>query len=129
MKFRVYFSPAFSVCGIAIFFISNVIFLLLLFRTSKWHEIIEAFKASVPLKRHWRNFRAYPDCFAANEAVEWLYRYLKTSSNFKAKTKIQRQQAVQLLQVFLNENIFEDVRGDKYSSKQFQDDDRLYKCV
>ena len=79
----------------------------------------------MPLKRHWRNFRAYSDCFAANEAIEWLYRYLKTSHNFKSQTSITRQ----LLQIFLKERIIEDVRGDKYNSKEFQDDDRLFKYI
>ena len=83
----------------------------------------------MPLKRHWRNFRAYSDCFAANEAIEWLYRYLKTSHNFKSQTSITRQQAIQLLQIFLKERIIEDVRGDKYNSKEFQDDDRLFKYI
>lgn len=93
----------------------------------KWNEIIESFKTSIPLKRHWRNLKSYSDCFTANEAIEWLYNYLKTSPNFKSQTLITRQKAIQLLQIFLKQKIIEDVRGDKYNNKEFQDDDRLYK--
>jgi hypothetical protein len=83
----------------------------------------------VPLKKHWRNFRTYQDCFSASEAIEWLYQYLKASPNFKSHTSLTRQQAIQLLQVFLKEKIIEDVRASslKFQFKEFQDDDRLYK--
>ena len=106
---------------------NSIILLLFSHFSSQWHEIIESFHTNVALKRHWRNFRTYSDCFAENEAIEWLYKYLKTSHNFKSQTLITRQQAIQLLQIFLKERIIEDVRGDKYNTKEFQDDDRLYK--
>lgn len=97
--------------------------------TRIWYEIINAFREEVPLKKHWRNFRTYQDCFSASEAVEWLYRYLKSSPNFKSHTTLTRQQAIQLLQIFLKEKIIEDVRASdiKFTFKDFQDDDRLYK--
>lgn len=97
--------------------------------TRIWYEIINSFHESVPLKKHWRNFRTYQDCFSASEAIDWLYRYLKASPNFKSHTSLTRQQAIQLLQIFLKEKIIEDVRaGDvKFTFKEFTDDDRLYK--
>ena len=49
----------------------------------QWYEIVNSFYANVILKKHWRNFRTYPDCFAASEAIDWLFGYLKTSPNFK----------------------------------------------
>jgi hypothetical protein len=81
------------------------------------------------LRKHWRQFRTYQDCFAASDAVDWLFSYLKSSSNFKSHTSITRQQAIQLLQIFLKEKIIEDVRAsnEKYIFKPFSDDDRLYK--
>ena len=39
-------------------------------------------------------------------------------NNFKSQTTITRQQAIQLLQIFLKERIIEDVRGDKYNNKE-----------
>lgn len=85
---------------------------------------------NLPLKRHWRNFRTYTDCFAASEAIDWLCRNLKPNTNTatKSQTPLTRQQATQLLQFFLREKIIEDVRvGEKVSTKELQDDDRLYK--
>ena len=105
------------------FFKSKIIYLF------QWYEIVNSFYANVTLKKHWRNFRAYQDCFAACEAIEWLFGYLKQSPNFKSHTSLKREQAVQLLQVFLKDKIIEDVRAssEKYIFKPFSDDDRLYK--
>ena len=81
----------------------------------------------MPLKRHWKNFRTFNDCFTASEAIDWTYRYLKTSPNFQHLT-ITKTNAIKLLQIFLKERIIEDVRaGENYSFKEFQDDDRIYK--
>lgn len=81
----------------------------------------------MPLKRHWKNFRTFNDCFTASEAIDWTYRYLKSSPNFQHLT-ITKINAIKLLQIFLKERIIEDVRaGENYSYKEFQDDDRIYK--
>jgi hypothetical protein len=85
---------------------------------------------NMPLKRHWRNFRTYSDCFTASEAIEWLYRHLKTNQNF-SHLSISRQNAIKVLQIFLKDKIIEDVRsaGENINFKEFQDDDRVYKYI
>lgn len=81
----------------------------------------------MPLKRHWKNFRTFNDCFTASEAIEWIYRYLKTSPNFQ-HLNISRQNAIKLLQIYFKERIIEDVRScENFSFKEFQDDDRIYR--
>lgn len=81
----------------------------------------------MPLKRHWKNFRTFNDCFTASEAIDWTYRYLKSSPNFQHLT-ITKTNAIKLLQIFLKERIIEDVKaGESCSFKEFQDDDRIYK--
>jgi hypothetical protein len=81
----------------------------------------------MPLKRHWRNFRTYSDCFTASEAIEWLYRHLKINQAF-SHLSISRQNAVKVLQIFLKEKIIEDVRSNEnLAQKDFQDDERVYR--
>jgi hypothetical protein len=94
----------------------------------KWNEIIDSFCSSMPLRRHWRNFRTYSDCFTASEATDWVFRYLQTSSNFK-HLNITRQNAVKVLQIFSKDKLIEDVRAgsENFNFKLFQDDDRIYK--
>ena len=31
----------------------------------------------MPIGRHWKQLRAYDDCFVASEAVDWLYEFLQ----------------------------------------------------
>jgi hypothetical protein len=90
---------------------------------------MDSFSANMPLRRHWRNFRTYSDCFAASDAIDWVYKFLKSSANFKHLT-ITRQNAIKVLQIFHKDKLIEDVRavaGDLFNFKEFQDDDRLYK--
>jgi hypothetical protein len=90
---------------------------------------MDSFSANMPLRRHWRNFRTYSDCFAASDAIDWVYKFLKSSPNFKHLT-ITRQNAIKVLQIFHKDKLIEDVRaatGDVYNFKEFQDDDRLYR--
>ena len=87
----------------------------------------------MPLKRYWRNFRTYSDCFSGSDAVDWMYRFLKTNHHFKHLT-ITRQNAIKVLQIFLKDKLIEDVRGNTTSGelnsiKEFQDDDRLYRYL
>lgn len=89
--------------------------------------MIDVFCGNMPLKRHWRNFRTYTDCFSASEAIEWLYRHLKTNQAF-SHLSISRQNAVKVLQIFLKEKVIEDVRSNEnFTHKEFQDDDRIYR--
>jgi hypothetical protein len=81
----------------------------------------------MPLKRHWRNFRTHSDCFTASEAIEWLYRHLKTNPHF-SHLSISRQNAIKVLQIFLKDKIIEDVRtNENFNFKEFLDDDRVYR--
>lgn len=105
----------------------NIKFKIFLIYFLKWNEIIDSFCGGMPLKRHWRNFRTYTDCFTASEAIDWVYKYLKASANFQ-HLNITRQNAIKLLQIFLKERIIEDVRsGENFVFKEFQDDDRIYR--
>ncbi len=89
--------------------------------------MVDVFCGNMPLKRHWRNFRTYTDCFSASEAIEWLYRHLKTNQAF-SHLSISRQNAVKVLQIFLKEKVIEDVRSNEnFTHKEFQDDDRIYR--
>ena len=97
----------------------------------KWNGLIEEFCTNMPLKKHWRNFRTYSDCFTASEAIEWLYKHLKTSPSF-SHLSITRQNAIKVLQIYLKQKIIEDVRGnatnnESTNNKEFQDDDRVYR--
>ncbi|CAF0977052.1 unnamed protein product [Brachionus calyciflorus] len=95
--------------------------------TRKWNEILDFFFLNMPLKRHWKNFRTFNDCFTASEAIEWIYSFLKSSPNFQ-HLNITRQNAIKLLQIYLKERIIEDVRsGENFSFKEFQDDNRIYR--
>jgi hypothetical protein len=95
---------------------------------NKWNEIVDAFQTNIPLKRHRKNLRSYSNCFTAAEAIDWLFEYLKANPNFKSNKTITRDQAAQLLNVFLRERIIEDVRGAKYSRRELeQDDERLFR--
>jgi hypothetical protein len=84
----------------------------------------------MPLKRHWRNFRAYQDCFNGSDAIDWIYKFLKSSHHFSHLT-ITRQNAIKVLQIFLKEKLIEDVRAsgnsDLAALREFQDDDRIYR--
>merc|ERR1712127_250613 len=70
--------------------------------TQRWNEMKETFFMSLPLKRHWRNFRTYSDCFSASEAIEWLFRTLKADPNF-SHTSLSRQKATNVLAIFLRD--------------------------
>lgn len=80
----------------------------------------------MPLKKHWRNLRAYSNCFSGSDAVDWMLRYLKTSAYFQHLT-LNRQNAIAVLQIMFRDKLFEDVRAESYNPKPFADDDRLYR--
>ena len=64
--------------------------------TLLWNEIVRVFYAYLPRKRHRFQLRAYEDCFAGSEAVEWLWDYLKQTEAFGKN--VSRQQTVLLCQ-------------------------------
>lgn len=106
-------------------------FILFYFVLPKWNDIIGSFCAQMPLKKHWRNLRAYSNCFSGSDAVDWMLRYLKTSPHFKHLT-LNRQNAIAVLQIMFRDKLFEDVRAaastDSFNQpKPFADDDRLYR--
>jgi hypothetical protein len=88
----------------------------------------------MPLKKHRRNLKAYSNCFAGWEAVDWMLDYLKTSADFKHLT-LNRQNAVSILKILCKDKLFEDVRSTassavsdhSFNAKPFGDDDRLYR--
>ena len=67
--------------------------------------------------------RSYDNCFSGSDAADWLFQYLKDNPGFG--DTVTRTKATQLLQKFLENGVFEDVRGK--DSKIFEDNGHLYK--
>ncbi|XP_042905382.1 DEP domain-containing protein 1A isoform X1 [Parasteatoda tepidariorum] len=92
--------------------------------TKLWNEVIAAFKAGMPLKRHRRRMQSYVDCFTASEAVTWLHCFLLNNPNFGPN--VTRTQTINLLQKFLKCHVIESAIM-KSKKKEFLDDSHIYK--
>ncbi|XP_067928930.1 DEP domain-containing protein 1A-like [Watersipora subatra] len=93
--------------------------------TKLWNDITRIFRTRMPIGRHWRQLRAYDDCFVASEAVDWLFEFLQHHHD----AELTRQQVIKLLQKFHRNRYIEDVKGDKYNSEEFDENNRLFRFV
>ncbi|KAM9367805.1 DEP domain-containing protein 1B [Phaethornis superciliosus] len=92
--------------------------------TRLWNEIIELFRAGMPLRKHRCRFKSYERCFKASEAVDCLHALLGSNQNFGPE--VTRSQTVKLLKKFLKNQVIEDIKG-RWGKEDFQDDGRLYR--
>ncbi|XP_030093171.2 DEP domain-containing protein 1B isoform X1 [Serinus canaria] len=92
--------------------------------TRLWNEIIELFRAGMPLRKHRCRFKSYERCFKASEAVECLHELLGSNQNFGPE--VTRDQTVKLLKKFLKNHVIEDIKG-RWGKEDFEDDGRLYR--
>ncbi|XP_014820297.1 PREDICTED: DEP domain-containing protein 1B isoform X1 [Calidris pugnax] len=91
--------------------------------TRLWNEIIELFRAGMPLRKHRCRFKSYERCFKASEAVDCLHELLGSNQNFGPE--VTRNQTVKLLRKFLKNHVIEDIKG-RWGKEDFQDDGHLY---
>lgn len=91
---------------------------------SQWNEIIELFRAGMPLRKHRCRFKSYERCFKASEAVDCLHELLGSNQNFGPE--VTRDQTVKLLKKFLKNHVIEDIKG-KWGKEDFEDDGHLYR--
>uniref|UniRef100_H0YWT1 DEP domain containing 1B n=1 Tax=Taeniopygia guttata TaxID=59729 RepID=H0YWT1_TAEGU len=92
--------------------------------TRLWNEIIELFRAGMPLRKHRCRFKSYERCFKASEAVECLHELLGSNQNFGPE--VTRDQTVKLLKKFLKNHVIEDIKG-RWGKEDFEDDGHLYR--
>ncbi|XP_051498727.1 DEP domain-containing protein 1B isoform X2 [Apus apus] len=92
--------------------------------TRLWNEIIELFRAGMPLRKHRCRFKSYERCFKASEAVDCLHELLGSNQNFGPE--VTRSQTVKLLKKFLKNHVIEDIKG-RWGKEEFQDDGHLYR--
>ncbi|XP_054034532.1 DEP domain-containing protein 1B isoform X1 [Dryobates pubescens] len=92
--------------------------------TRLWNEIIELFRAGMPLRKHRCLFKSYERCFKASEAVDCLHELLGSNQNFGPE--VTRSQTVKLLKKFLKNHVIEDIKG-RWGKEDFQDDGHLYR--
>ncbi|XP_072108671.1 DEP domain-containing protein 1B-like isoform X1 [Mobula birostris] len=92
--------------------------------TKLWNEIIELFRAGMPLKKHRLHFRTYDRCFTAAQGIDWLHELLRSNHNFGPE--VTRYQTVQLLKKFLKNHVIEDIKG-RWGKEDFEDNNRLYR--
>ncbi|OXB72697.1 UNVERIFIED_CONTAM: hypothetical protein H355_003629 [Colinus virginianus] len=92
--------------------------------TRLWNEIIELFRAGMPLRKHRCRFKSYERCFKASEAVDCLHELLGSNQNFGPE--VTRSQTVKLLKKFLKNHVIEDIKG-RWGKEDFQDDGHLYR--
>ncbi|XP_065717782.1 DEP domain-containing protein 1B isoform X1 [Patagioenas fasciata] len=92
--------------------------------TRLWNEIIELFRAEMPLRKHRCRFKSYERCFKASEAVDCLHELLGSNQNFGPE--VTRNQTVKLLKKFLKNHVIEDIKG-RWGKEDFQDDGHLYR--
>ncbi|KAM6105563.1 LOW QUALITY PROTEIN: DEP domain-containing protein 1B [Pterocles gutturalis] len=86
--------------------------------TRLWNEIIEIFRAGMPLRKHRCRFKSYEHCFKASEAVDCLQELLGSNQNFGPE--VTRDQTVKLLKNSEN-HVIEDIKG-RWGKEDFQDD-------
>ncbi|NXG02015.1 DEP1B protein, partial [Sakesphorus luctuosus] len=89
-----------------------------------WNEIIELFRAGMPVRKHRCRFKSYERCFKASEAVDCLHELLGCNQNFGPE--VTRDQTVKLLKKFLKNHVIEDIKG-RWGKEDFQDDGHLYR--
>ncbi|NXE26861.1 DEP1B protein, partial [Ardeotis kori] len=92
--------------------------------TRLWNEIIELFRAGMPLRKHRCRLKSYERCFKASEAVDCLHELLGSNQNFGPE--VTRNQTVKLLKKFLKNHVIEDIKG-RWGKEDFQDDGHLYR--
>ncbi|KAJ7425277.1 DEP domain-containing protein 1B [Pitangus sulphuratus] len=92
--------------------------------TRLWNEIIELFRAGMPVRKHRYRFKSYDRCFKASEAVDILHELLGSNQNFGPE--VTRDQTVKLLKKFLKNHVIEDIKG-RWGKEDFQDDGHLYR--
>ncbi|XP_017294901.1 DEP domain-containing protein 1A isoform X1 [Kryptolebias marmoratus] len=92
--------------------------------TKLWNEVTRLFRAGMPVRKHWQNFRHHASCFTASAAVDWLHQLLQSNSNFGPD--VTRQQTVQLLKKFLKNHVIEDVKGH-WGTEDLEDNSILYR--
>ncbi|NWU05106.1 DEP1B protein, partial [Cephalopterus ornatus] len=92
--------------------------------TRLWNEIIELFRAGMPVRTHRCRFKSYERCFKASEAVDILHELLGSNQNFGPE--VTRDQTVKLLKKFLKNHVIEDIKG-RWGKEDFQDDGHLYR--
>ncbi|RMC04508.1 hypothetical protein DUI87_18954 [Hirundo rustica rustica] len=92
--------------------------------TRLWNEIIELFRAGMPLRKHRCRFKSYERCFKASEAVDCLHELLGSNQNFGPE--VTRDQTVKLLKKFLKNHVIEDIKG-RWGREDFEDDGHLYR--
>ncbi|GAA6106171.1 DEP domain-containing protein 1A isoform X1 [Tachysurus ichikawai] len=92
--------------------------------TKLWNEVTKLFRAGMPVKKHRQHLKAYPNCFTATAAVDWLHDLLRNNCNFGPD--VTRQQTVQLLKKFLKNHVIEDVKG-RCGVEDFEDNSQLYR--
>ncbi|KAF4803096.1 hypothetical protein TURU_020591 [Turdus rufiventris] len=92
--------------------------------TRLWNEIIELFRAGMPLRKHRCRFKSYERCFKASEAVDCLHELLGCNQNFGPE--VTRDQTVKLLKKFLKNHVIEDIKG-RWGKEDFEDDGHLYR--
>lgn len=74
------------------------------------------------LKRRRYRFKSYENSFSGSDALEWMIKYLQNHPSYG--DHIKKEQAFNLLQKFMENNVFESVTG---KVDQFQDSNCLYK--
>ena len=74
------------------------------------------------LKRRRYRFKSYEDTFSGSDALEWTVKYLQNHPSYG--DHIKKEQAFNLLQKFMENNVFESVTG---KIDHFQDTNCLYK--
>ncbi|XP_017322446.1 DEP domain-containing protein 1A isoform X1 [Ictalurus punctatus] len=92
--------------------------------TKLWNEVTKLFRAGMPVKKHRQHLKAYPSCFTATSAVDWLHDLLRHNCNFGPE--VTRQQTVQLLKKFLKNHVIEDVKG-RWGMEDLEDNSQLYR--
>ncbi|KAI5610157.1 DEP domain-containing protein 1A, partial [Silurus asotus] len=92
--------------------------------TKLWNEVTKLFRAGMPVKKHRQHLKAYPSCFTATAAVDWLHDLLRHNCNFGPE--VTRQQTVQLLKKFLKNHVIENVKG-RWGVEDFEDNSQLYR--
>ncbi|XP_078531254.1 DEP domain-containing protein 1B isoform X1 [Lissotriton helveticus] len=92
--------------------------------TKLWNELIEIFRARMPLRRHRIHFKTYDNCFSAFEAIVCLHDLLRDNQNFGPD--VTRNQTIQLLKKFKKNHVIEDVKG-RWGQEDFEDNGYLYR--
>ena len=82
--------------------------------TRLWNSIVRSLHDGIPRKKHRKHLRTYEDCFTANEAIEWLFRQLKTNPNFDSD--VTKEQTLLLLQKLFRAGVIVRIDDDVSTS-------------